>query len=152
MQLRSGKIVMSNKVFDDKENIYPQYDLHMESSTSTWFKEYCIVMINKFKQIILKIKSKDNIMSLHDLLMEQLRIIDELCFTISLYIQEVKIRPILYTGIYDRTTEFEKYIKKQVRKSFWKREDEWSSEDVRYAKCVISSIKYAQENLVKCIN
>ena len=151
MQLRSGKIVMSNKVFDDKENIYPQYDLFTESSTSTWFKEYCIVMINKFKQIILQIKETDN-MSLHDLFMDQLRIIDELCFTISLYVQEVKIRPILYSALYDRTTEFEKYIKKQVRKSFWKRADEWSSQDVRYAKVVLSSIKNAQENLVKCIN
>lgn len=151
MQLRSGKIVMPNKVFDEKENIYPQYDLFTESSTSTWFKEYCIVMINKFKQIILQIKETDN-MSLHDLFMDQLRVIDELCFTISLYVQEVKIRPILYSALYDRTTEFEQYINKQIRKSFWKREDEWSSQDVRYAKVVLSSIKYAQENLVKCIN
>ena len=150
MQLRSGKTIVSNKVFDNKENIAPtstpKIDDSITDSTSKWFKQYCI------KMILLLNKNKsdytEDVMTLHDFLMEQLRIIDELFFTISVYIPIVNVNPKIFTALYDRSVQIEKYIKKQVIKSFWKKEEEWTVETIRYAKGVIGMVQYAQEILV----
>jgi hypothetical protein len=168
MQLRSGKTIISNKVFDNKENIRPcptRSAVVVGQDTcigvvgltdvtpttqdhSKWFREYCVKMINQLNQN--KVDFTEDVMSAHDfIVMEQLRIIDELFFTISIYIPVVNIKPKVYTALFERSVELEKLIKKMVFRSFWKKEDEWSVEDVRYAKGVIDTIKYAQEKLTQ---
>ena len=163
MQLRSGRTIISTKVSDNKENICPKSEVVVGQDTcigivgvtdvtpttqdhSKWFKEYCIKMIKQLNNN--KTELTQDVMKSYDFIMEQLRLIDELFYTCSVYIPVTNLNPKIYSALYDRSVQLEKYIKKMVVKSFWKKEEEWSVEDVRYAKGVVSMIKYAQETLV----
>jgi hypothetical protein len=94
-----------------------------------------------------KMEFTEDIMNAHDFIMEQLRVIDELFYNIVLYVPIVNINPKVYNSLYERSVQLEKFIKKMVIRSFWKKEDEWSVEDVQYAKNVTSTIKNAQQLL-----
>ena len=139
MQLRSGKTITMSTNSVNTTSVLTTPD------NSEWFKQYCIKMIKLLNQN--KMEFTEDIMNAHDFIMEQLRVIDELFYNIVLYVPIVNINPKVYNSLYERSVQLEKFIKKMVIRSFWKKEDEWSVEDVQYAKNVTSTIKNAQQLL-----